>query len=548
MGMIHEVDGAIVGIARGQGALDLGLGETLDLLFTADRLLRAGYATERDYARERLGLPPRTMYDALELGRACKGRLFLRKAVASGLVSPCAARAIAPVVAENEPGWTALAMTSTVRELRAAVRAAGREPPEEFDGESLRLRMTPAQQDRLDKALALADKTLGGGASRWQCYEAISQEWFSEHGGWTPEEEGVRGREPVSEPPAEAPPLPEYVAEHLAAITEAKALHRDEAPETTDPRELDARALRFVTARRGYDLAFGPLAVRVVDERVWAAVGCKSLEDYCVERLGVAPSVFRQRVWLERRMFALPPLREALRSGRLTYSKALLVAQGAVPETIADLIAKAADTTWQQTEREATAREDQRNRAKGVRRLWAPKDVMRTVVAAILSAQAWSKAEGRPIDAGEALAIIADHFVEEWSRLRGKSRAKVRQEVLGRNRGRCQVPGCSLPGRHVHHIRYRSHGGTDDPWNETLLCIPHHLRGIHRGYLTVEGRAGERLVWRFGNGEIWETEGDEDVRRGDAAAADRVSEPNPPPYRGALAGLDVRDPPRTEAA
>ncbi|MFI5401996.1 MAG: HNH endonuclease [Planctomycetota bacterium] len=524
------MDGAIVGIARGQGALDLGLGETLDALFTGGRLLKAGYATERDYARERLGLPPRTMYDALELGRACKGRPFLRKAVAAGLVSPCAARAIAPVVAENEPGWTALAMTSTVRELRAAVRAAGKEPPEEFEGESLRLRMTPAQQDKLGRALALAAETLGGGAPRWQCYEAISQEWLSEHGGWAPEEEGVRG----PEPPAEAKPLPECVAEHLRAIAEAQALHRDEAAETTDPKELDARALRFVTARRGYDLALGPLAVRVVNERVWAAVGCKSLEEYCVERLGMAPCVFRQRVWLERRMFALPALREALRSGRLTYSKALLVAQGAVPETIADLIAKAADTTWQQTEREATAREDQRNRAKGLRRLWAPKDVMRTVVAAILSARAWSKAEGRPIDAGEALAIIADHFVEEWSKLRGKPRAKVRQEVLGRNRGLCQVPGCSLPGRHVHHIRYRSRGGTDDPSNEALLCIPHHLRGIHMGYLKVEGRAGERLIWRFGNGEIWETEGDENVRRGDAF----VSEPDPPRYRGA----------RTEAA
>jgi hypothetical protein len=174
MSRAHGIDDAIAREARGEGALDLGLGETLDRLFAPGRLLRAGYATERDYARERLGLPPRTMYDALALGRACRGRPVLRKAVAAGLVSPCKARAIAPVVAGNEPGWTALAMTSTVRELRVAVHAAGEEPPEEFEGESLRVRMTPVQQDRLDQALKLADETLGGGSPRWQCYEAIA--------------------------------------------------------------------------------------------------------------------------------------------------------------------------------------------------------------------------------------------------------------------------------------------------------------------------------------------------------------------------------------
>jgi hypothetical protein len=523
MSPARELDEALARVARGEGALDLGLGETLDALFAGGRLLEAGYATERDYARERLGLPPRTMYDALALGRVCAGRPLLRKAVASALVSPCKARAIAPVVGGNEPGWTALAMTSTLREVRAAVRAAGKEPPLDFESESLRLRMSPAQQDRLDEALALAAETLGGGVPRWQCLEAISQEWLSEHGEWAPEEGGAGG----PEPPAEAKPLPECVTEHLAAIAEAKALVEDKAPVTKDPKELDARAMRFVAARRGYDLAFGPLALRVVDGRVWAAVGYPTLEEYCLERLGMAPSALRQRVWLERRMFALPALREALRSGILTYSKALLVAQDATPETVADLIAKAAGTTWQQTDREATAREDRRNRAKGLRRLWAPKDVAKTVVAAILSAQRWSASEGRRIDAGEALALISDHFVAVWSRHRGKRPSGGREEVLRRNGGRCSVPGCSLPARHIHHVRYKSHGGTDDAWNIVSICVPHHLRGIHHGHLTVEGRAGERLVWRFGNGEVFVTNGDDDVSRADA---DCVAEGRPPAY------------------
>ena len=56
------------------------------------------------------------------------------------------------------------------------------------------------------------------------------------------------------------------------------------------------------------------------------------------------------------------------------------------------------------------------------------------------------------------------------------------------------------------------------------------LHGIHRGYLTVVGRAGERLVWNLGTGEAappletWTTEGDDDVRR---VATTEVLEPIP---------------------
>jgi len=80
------------------------------------------------------------------------------------------------------------------------------------------------------------------------------------------------------------------------------------------------------------------------------------------------------------------------------------------------------------------------------------------------------------------------------------------------------VPGCSRPAQHVHHITYRSRGGKDDAANEVALCAAHHLHGVHRGYLAVAGRAGERLLWRLGRGDrapggVWITRGDDDVRR-----------------------------------
>ncbi|MCK6459843.1 MAG: HNH endonuclease [Planctomycetes bacterium] len=522
--------------------MDLAFGEGLGRLLVGTRLLDLGYAAKRDYARERLGVPARTMYDALELAQACRGRRILTKAVVAGLVKPCHARAIAPVVSSDEAAWTARAMVSTVRELNAAVRAAGKEPPEEFETESLRARMTPGQQDRFDVALKRADETLGGGAPLWQRLEALAQEYLSGHG--APEDvEGVRGPEPEAPPPEPPPmPLPEAVAEHLAVIEEARALVDERVPETNDARDLDAFLLRVVKARKEHDAVVGALGVRVVDAQAWRAAGYATLKEYCIERLGMSPSLFRQRVWLERQMFAHPPLREALAAGTLTYSKALLVARDATPESVADLIARAAATTWQQTAREADEREAKRNRAAGVRRLWGPVEVMATVAAAIRCARRKARGEAREIGAGEALVEIGEHFLTVWPMDRLKSVPRRRRQTLARCGGTCEVPGCSNPGRHEHHIRYRSRGGTDDPWNKVRLCVAHHLRGIHEGRLTVTGRAGERLIWRFGNGEIWETRGDNDVRRAtadaasadaDRTSADHVGEPAPPAYAAA---------------
>jgi hypothetical protein len=51
---------------------------------------------------------------------------------------------------------------------------------------------------------------------------------------------------------------------------------------------------------------------------------------------------------------------------------------------------------------------------------------------------------------------------------------------------------------HAHHIKSRSHGGTDDEWNLVSLCAAHHLHGIHGGRIRVTGRAPDALVWEFG--------------------------------------------------
>jgi len=526
------LDGDASRRARGRGAVDLALGELLTVLFRGDRLLRLGFARRVDYARERLGVPARTMYAWLQLAAAVEGRPLLRHAVRHGLLPPRHAVLVSPLATgASEAAWVALATTRTYAELERHVRAEGADPPGPddtvFEVESLVLAMTPEQQDRLDAALAWAREVVGPAVPEWAHLEALAQEWLGSYGAFAPPElphaaephaAGLRDRRPAR---AEVPVHPSRA--DRASEGPADEADPSRAPRDTSPGALDAEIVRLLAERRGFDGAFGPLVRRIVDERVWRTLGYASLDAYCRARLGVCARSIRQRVWLERKMDGLPELREALRAGTISFAKALLVAQDATPADVADRIAKAAATTWQQTARESGAEEKRKNRARGRRRLWGPTDANETIAVAIASARALALQGGRAITPGEALACIADHFRIVWSEhdrlCDGESgrRMRERREVLGRCGGLCAVPGCSRAAVHDHHIVFRSQGGSDELRNRTGLCAAHHLRGVHGGRLKVVGCAGERLLWSVeGDGDafgLWVTEGEDDLRR-----------------------------------
>ena len=64
---------------------------------------------------------------------------------------------------------------------------------------------------------------------------------------------------------------------------------------------------------------------------------------------------------------------------------------------------------------------------------------------------------------------------------------------------RCTVPGCTARRNlQSHHVRFRSAGGPDEPWNRTTLCAHHHQRGVHGGTLRIRGRAPDALVYALG--------------------------------------------------
>ncbi len=76
-------------------------------------------------------------------------------------------------------------------------------------------------------------------------------------------------------------------------------------------------------------------------------------------------------------------------------------------------------------------------------------------------------------------------------------RAIEQRASLARDRGYCQMPGCSRAAAHAHHVVYRSRGGADDVENLVSLCSAHHLHGVHAGFIRVSGLAPDGLAWEL---------------------------------------------------
>ncbi len=72
--------------------------------------------------------------------------------------------------------------------------------------------------------------------------------------------------------------------------------------------------------------------------------------------------------------------------------------------------------------------------------------------------------------------------------------------ILARDGFQCTSPRCNArTNLNVHHIDFRSQGGSDDPSNLTTLCAACHLQGVHtRATIAVGGMAPHDLRWSYG--------------------------------------------------
>lgn len=509
------VDGLLVRVARGLGALDCALGEALDALCGGGHLMRFGASNLPDYARERLGMPGGTARNLVRLSRALRSRPLLRAAVRAGEVTARKAETILRVaVGDDEAAWVERARTDTVRALAAAVRAGGGTLCEDDDHadeprDRVVLALAPDERARLDVALELARALLPPGSPPWRRVEVVCEEYLGEH----PIE--------VTEMEREAA-LPrsflewerdlqamkegcEYESRRWEALAEPE---RFEAPvgggtggapvgPAGDADALDARARELAAMRDRWDALVGHLGMLVQSCGLWRHLFFANLDHYAEERLGMSGRALAQRAALERRLFTLPLLRRAMAEGRLSYEKARLVATHADERTVAELIARAEGLTAIALRRELEGEEEAQMCGRGELAVFLPRRVAGLLSAAIRAAR---DDAGTWLTPGQALARIADHFlvtyVRDLERLCRAPRTPA-QRAMERDGGRCTFPGCSRPALQSHHIVFRSRGGTDDETNLTPLCPGHHLHGVHGGYLRVTGKAPGALRWEL---------------------------------------------------
>src|SRR5690606_9573578 len=75
----------------------------------------------------------------------------------------------------------------------------------------------------------------------------------------------------------------------------------------------------------------------------------------------------------------------------------------------------------------------------------------------------------------------------------------LRRKVLRRDHQRCRVPGCRAHrNSNVHHIEWRSAGGSNHIENLICLCEAHHL-ALHAGTLRIIGPASTAVIERVGS-------------------------------------------------
>jgi hypothetical protein len=514
----YRIDRLLTRVARSQGALEIAIGETLAALAVGDRTLRLRYSGIADYARERLGIAGRTAQAMMRLARELRDRPLLRDAVRRGVVSARKAHAVLPVArGEAEAAWVERARAETVRALEAAVRSAGSAPQEDEEWERVHVNLSPESRARLDEALALAGKMLGAGAPKWQRLEAICDEYLGAHPVEVSEDErsGLHG--PVADwveaakealeaeterwvaleaiEPVEAPDTGDEIPfAPSVAPPQGGAKSRGEAADSSEVPRLDAQLRELAGMRDRWDELVGHLGLLIQTCGLWRTMGFASFGHYCAERLGMGGRAVEQRIALERRLYELPPLRRALREGRVSYEKAKLVARCADESSVETWISRAERSTCIALQRELDAAEETQMCARNELSLRVPARVASRLDAACRAAR---EAAGRWLRPEECLVRVADHFIATWKEAL-KERATPHRRVLARDRGWCQVPGCSRPATQAHHVVYRSHGGSDDESNLTSLCAAHHLHGVHKGWIRVTGRAPHALTWEMG--------------------------------------------------
>ncbi len=541
----EPIEERLARLASAFGPLRRVLAALAERLLATQAPARLAYARLGDFARERLGLSARQLQDLARVHRALAGLPALERALVANELPWSKVRLLARVAsAENEAAWIARAQALATRQLEQEVRAsAPRLEPQDLDEavpeQRVVVRCTPTVCEKWALAREMAERVAGQRLRAGEALELVTAEVFSaisiapaftemvDEAPAPPRgdrDAGPRGGETRPALRASARDLPGPVASLAAGLEEADAF------------ELDRRLRQAVALEQTLDAAMAPLLRCVLaPEYEWRG-DYRALASYASEELGISSSKARALLRLERAGDVCPELREAYRSGRLSWVKA----QGLLPLLLLDIegawrpawVAWAERVTVRRLEadveralllRAGHDRAFQRcqfhpERAQdpippGERQLCAPdvdpeatqelvwrvpREVAGLFTAVLETLRSQLRRErGRFLTDGEVFDGLLDCALLTWT-LRDP-RARRPGPVMERDGYLCAVPGCtSRRHLHGHHIVFRSACGSEAPENRITLCAFHHQRALHAGLLRIRGRAPGELVFELG--------------------------------------------------
>jgi len=287
---------------------------------------------------------------------------------------------------------------------------------------------------------------------------------------------------------------------------------------------------------------------------MWRHFGYVSMQEYMERALHYGPHAARERLRVANELFELPRLAEKFRAGELPYSVVREVTRVAVPETEEAWLASTEGKTAREVERMVSglprgADPDARPDPKLVRHRivldvdgeryakWRARrtacdddrgerlsdddlvDVLvrepggdgtsapclhavttcricktSALVAGGIETPLSDNARDRLLcDA----ARVGDLERDDMTRRTSDIPSATRRRVFIRDRFACAVPGCrAARNLDLHHVIWRTRGGTHAMSNLVVLCSGHHGL-VHDGLLELTGVAPDRLVFTF---------------------------------------------------
>jgi hypothetical protein len=268
--------------------------------------------------------------------------------------------------------------------------------------------------------------------------------------------------------------------------------------------EIEER-LRELAKRQGHDernIAYYLLDVQ--KRSLFSKQGFSNIYDYVTELLGFSRRKCQYLLAMARSLEKLPAISAAFDSGSLSWTKVREIVKVATKETEEEWLKRAKRTSNRELEQAvkclAPSGEFQ------TMRITMPEDVYNLWLECEEVAKRLAERELEPWQALEQMMaeFLSTYAGAEAQRLSSRRESdpekdiplETRDVVLERDGCQCRFPGCSMRCHlEIHHIVFRSRGGSHTPENLVTLCSSHHGL-IHQHICGVEGRAPDVLQWK----------------------------------------------------